>query len=179
MSEPVGRSWLDQPAPERPANEPDSLEIPAWLAAPEPSDVPVFDPAPPPPRELFEPTAGLVQPAVAPATPDPSPDPEPVEPPSWLEPSPAPVLTATAVVADPVAMGELSGKELALRAVTVNDERIGKLEPGFDFSQRLRSFLLLVVLTLVVAAAVAAVLAIAVELISVWANHAISKSAGS
>ena len=75
-------------------------------------------------------------------------------------------------------LGELNGRRLDRRAVDVNEHRIGKLEPEWSVLRRIRSLIVLVLLTLFVAAVIAAVLALAVEILSVAVNHAVSKSAG-
>ena len=75
--------------------------------------------------------------------------------------------------------GQLRATDLDRHAVDLADRHIPKLEPDFGTSNRLRSFAMLVLMTLLVAVAMATVVAIGVEAISVWANHAISKSAGS
>jgi hypothetical protein len=76
-------------------------------------------------------------------------------------------------------LGELPGRALDRRAVIVNERRIGKLEPGWDGWDRVRSLVILVALVVVVAIAFAAVLSVLVEILGAAANHAISKSAGS
>src|SRR5581483_4216621 len=75
-------------------------------------------------------------------------------------------------------LGDLSGRNLDRRALNVNAHRIGKLEPDFGVPRRVRAFVVLVVVTLLVAAAIAGVLVVVVEAIAALANHMISKSAG-
>jgi hypothetical protein len=79
----------------------------------------------------------------------------------------------------PVPLGALSSRQLDKRATAINIRRLRKLEPGFGSLHRLRSLLVLVVIVALIAAAFAAALDIVVSIISVFANHAISKSAGS
>ncbi len=160
------------------ASVPDEL-VPAW-SAPEPEAAAVAE----------QPAASAVASEPSPPTREENAVPfdqdflTPVEgvtisPPSAEDLEPV-FLTAPTVEPTAIAqLGELNGKELGRRAVTVNEARIGKLEPGFGFGARFRSFAVLLVVTVIVATVVAAVLAISIELISVWANHAISKSAGS
>jgi hypothetical protein len=78
-----------------------------------------------------------------------------------------------------VPLGALSSRQLDGRATAINIRRLRKLEPGFGSLHRLRSLLVLVVIVALIAAAFAAALDIVVSIISVFANHAISKSAGS
>jgi hypothetical protein len=165
----VTEAPIEEPAPEPElwvAKDPSPLP-PAWAAE---------DPSPRPPPWAAEDPSPQPTPVVpADPAPDPStfvtPDPPPARRPPVGRPAAA-VATSTAV------LGELGALALDKRAVTVNERRIGKLEPGFGFGSRLRSLVVLLLLTLVVAAMVGAVLAISIELISVWANNAISKSAG-
>jgi hypothetical protein len=79
----------------------------------------------------------------------------------------------------PVRLGTLSPRQLNRRAENLNIRRIGKLEPGFKPWRRLWSLVVLIVIVAVIAVAVAAVLDLIVTALSVAANHAISKSAGS
>jgi len=79
----------------------------------------------------------------------------------------------------PPRLGDLSARRLDKRAIALNIRRIGKLEPGFGNWHRLRSLIVLVVIVALIAVAFAAALDIIVSIISVFANHAISKSAGS
>ncbi|MHB8464509.1 MAG: hypothetical protein ACYDH6_20760 [Acidimicrobiales bacterium] len=132
-------------------------------APPDPSPIP----HPPPPTQAFS-DGPPVGDAMTPGSPA-----EPTA--TSVTPRPPAVPTT---IASSVMLGQLGGLELDQVAVTVNDEHIGKLEPGFGRAERSRSLLILVLLTLLVATIVGAVLAISIELISVWANHAISKSAG-
>jgi len=80
--------------------------------------------------------------------------------------------------APPVRLGVLSARRLDRRAAG-NLRRIGKLEPGFGTWRRGWSLVVLVLIVAVIAAAFAAALDIVVSILSVLANHAISKSAGS
>jgi hypothetical protein len=79
----------------------------------------------------------------------------------------------------PTRLGVLSARRLDRRAISLNIRRIGKLEPGFGTWRRLRSLIVLIVIVALIAVAFAAALDIIVSIISVFANHAISKSAGS
>jgi hypothetical protein len=107
---------------------------------------------------LTAPPAAVATPAVAPA-----------------EPDARPVRRATLVGARP---GQLSPIELDRQAPVGSDRPIAPFEPEFGQAARMRSLVKLILLTVVVAIAFATIIAVGVEVISIWANHAISKSAG-
>lgn len=135
------------------------------LAAPAPPvDLP---PAPPaaPPLPTPPPTAPL-PPPTAPLPPPPAPLPPPPAP---LPPPPIDPTTR---------LGELPARALDHRAINVNPNRIGKLEPDWNTPSRLRSLIKLILIVSVVAIVTSAVFAVIVQILGVAANHAISKGGG-
>lgn len=202
--DPRTRPWTGRGPGELPFAAPRPAPPAPVTAQPEPAAPPAARRTPPPaspaapasetPAPVAEPVASPSAPAsesaapVQPVAPDPDDaEPEDAEPerfdPAAPEERPPPPTGASAAAVrwarDSLAiLGELDGRRMDRQAVDVNEHRIGKLEPEWSVPRRIRSFVILVVLTLFVAAVIAAVLAVAVEVLSVAVNHAVSKSAG-
>lgn len=192
--DPRTRPWTGR----QPGDLPFSAPRPAPAAPAPPTPAPATPTPAPAPAPVFERPAPVSEPPMLPAAPaapvaeldEARPEeagteeagPEVVDPASAEERPPALSVASAAAVRwarDSLAtLGELDGRRMDRQAVDVNEHRIGKLEPEWSVARRIRSFVVLVLLTLFVAAVIAALLAIAVEVLSVAVNHAVSKSAG-